>query len=222
MPTPSLNTFLLWCLGAYLAGSIPFGLILVKLAGKGDVRTQGSGNIGATNVLRTGGKALGILTLALDVAKGFAPVFLAKHFGFPDGANVALSWVALSATTGHIFTPWLKFQGGKGVATALGAMLGYHPALALPSVAGFALCVGIFRYVSLGSVIAALLLIPAALGFFGAWACLPLTGDLARYGIVAWILLPMLVVRRHAANIQRLIKGTESRLWGATKEQKNA
>ena len=222
MPTPSLNTFLLWCLGAYLAGSIPFGLILVKLAGKGDVRTQGSGNIGATNVLRTGGKALGILTLALDVAKGFAPVFLAKHFGCPDGANVALSWVALSATTGHIFTPWLKFQGGKGVATALGAMLGYHPALALPSVAGFALCLGIFRYVSLGSVIAALLLIPAALGFFGAWACLPLTGDLARYGIVAWILLPMLVVRRHAANIQRLIKGTESRLWGATKEQKNA
>jgi len=220
MHTPSLNAFLLWCLAAYLAGSIPFGLILVKLAGKGDVRAQGSGNIGATNVLRTGGKALGILTLALDVAKGFGPVFLAKRFGFPAEA---LSWVALAATAGHIFTPWLKFQGGKGVATALGAILGYHPAMALPSLAGFALCLGVFRYVSLGSIVAAVVLIPSALGLFGAWACLPfLMEDLARYGIVAWILLPMLVVRRHAANIQRLANGTESKLWGGSKENQDA
>ncbi len=219
MHTPNLNTFLLWCLGAYLAGSIPFGLLLVKLAGKGDVRCQGSGNIGATNVLRTGGKTLGILTLLLDVAKGFAPVWLAKHFGFPAEA---LSWVALAATAGHIFCPWLKFQGGKGVATALGAILGYHPALALPSLASFALLLGIFRYVSLGSVVAALVLIPAALGFFGAWACQPfLMGDLARYGIVAWVLLPMLVVRRHAANLQRLFNGTESKLWGTPKEPRH-
>lgn len=216
MHTPSLNTFLLWCLGAYLAGSIPFGLILVKLAGKGDVRAQGSGNIGATNVLRTGGKALGILTLALDVAKGFAPVFLAKRIGFPAEA---LSWVALSATAGHIYTPWLKFQGGKGVATALGAILGYHPAMALPSVAGFAICVGVFRYVSLGSIVAALILIPSALGLLGSWACLPfLMEELARYGIVAWVVLPLLVVRRHASNIQRLLNGTESKLWGGKKE----
>ncbi len=220
MQTPSLNTFLLWCLGAYLAGSIPFGLILVKLAGKGDVRTQGSGNIGATNVLRTGGKALGILTLVLDAAKGFAPVFLAKRYGFPAEA---MSWVALAATAGHIYSPWLKFQGGKGVATALGAILGYHPAMALPSLAGFALCLGLFRYVSLGSIVAALLVIPSAMGFFGAWACLPfLLEDLARYGVLAWILLPMLVVRRHGANIQRLLSGTESKLWGNAKEPKNA
>ena len=219
MHTPSLNTFLLWCLGAYLAGSIPFGLILVKLAGKGDVRAQGSGNIGATNVLRTGGKALGILTLLLDVAKGFAPVWLARHFGFPAEA---LSWVALAATAGHIFTPWLKFQGGKGVATALGAILGYHPAMALPSLGAFALCVAVFRYVSLGSIVAALTLIPSALGLFGTWACLPfLQADLARYGVVAWILLPMLVVRRHAANIQRLLSGTESKLWGSHKESRH-
>jgi glycerol-3-phosphate acyltransferase PlsY len=220
MHTPSLNTFLLWCLGAYLAGSIPFGLILVKLAGKGDVRAQGSGNIGATNVLRTGGKALGILTLALDVAKGFAPVFLAKRLGFPAEA---LSWVALASTAGHIYTPWLKFQGGKGVATALGAILGYHPAMALPCLAGFALCVGVFRYVSLGSIVAALILIPAALGFLGAWACLPfLMEEMARYGIVAWIVLPLLVVRRHAANIQRLLNGTEAKLWGGKKEPQDA
>jgi len=219
MQTHSLNTFLLWCLGAYLAGSIPFGLILVKLAGKGDVRAQGSGNIGATNVLRAGGKALGILTLLLDVAKGFAPVWLARHFGFPAEA---LSWVALAATAGHIFTPWLKFQGGKGVATALGAILGYHPAMALPSLGAFALCVAAFRYVSLGSIVAALTLIPSALGLFGTWACLPfLQADLARYGVVAWILLPMLVVRRHAANIQRLLSGTESKLWGSHKESRH-
>ena len=219
MQTLSLNTFLLWCLVAYLAGSIPFGLILVKLAGKGDVRNQGSGNIGATNVMRTGGKALGILTLVLDVTKGFLPVFLAKRLGFPAEA---LSWVALAATAGHIYSPWLKFQGGKGVATALGAILGYHPAMALPAVTGFALCLGIFRYVSLGSIVSSLLLIPTALGLFGAWACLPfLMPELARYGVVAWIILPMLVVRRHAANIQRLMNGTESRLWGASKERKD-
>jgi len=219
MHTPSLNTFLLWCLGAYLAGSIPFGLILVKLAGKGDVRAQGSGNIGATNVLRTGGKALGILTLLLDVAKGFAPVWLARYFGLQPEA---LSWVALAATAGHIFTPWLKFQGGKGVATALGAILGYHPAMALPSLGAFALCVAVFRYVSLSSIVAALTLIPSALGLFGTWACLPfLQADLARYGVVAWILLPMLVVRRHAANIQRLLSGTESKLWGSHKESRH-
>ncbi len=219
MQTPSLNAFLLWCLGAYLAGSIPFGLILVKLAGKGDVRAQGSGNIGATNVLRAGGKALGILTLALDVAKGFGPVFLAKRCGFPAEA---LSWIAFAAVAGHIYTPWLKFQGGKGVATAFGAILGYHPAMALPTVTAFALCLGIFRYVSLGSIVAALVVIPTALGFFGAWACLPfLMEDLARYGIVAWILLPMLVVRRHAANLQRIFNGTESRLWGTPREPKN-
>lgn len=220
MHTPTLNSFLLWCLGAYLAGSIPFGLILVKLAGKGDVRTQGSGNIGATNVMRAGGKSLGILTLVLDAAKGFAPVFLAKHWGFP---SEALSWIALAATAGHIYTPWLKFQGGKGVATALGAILGYHPAMVLPSLGAFALLLGIFRYVSLGSVVAALLVIPSAMGLFGAWACLPfLQENLARYGVVAWILLPMLVVRRHAANLQRLLQGTETKLWGAKKETSDA
>jgi len=220
MPTPGLYSFLLWCLGASLAGSIPFGLILVKLAGKGDVRTQGSGNIGATNVMRAGGKGLGILTLVLDAAKGFGPVFLAKHLGYPAEA---LSWIALAATAGHIYTPWLKFQGGQGVATALGAILGYHPAMVLPSPGPFALLLGIFRYVSLGSVVAALLVIPTALGLFGAWACLPfLMENLARYGVVAWILLPMLVVRRHAANIQRLLQGTEAKLWGGKQGAPNA
>ena len=129
--------FLLWCLGAFLAGSIPFGLILVKLAGKGDVRQQGSGNIGATNVMRAGGKGLGIATLALDAAKGFIPVFLAAKLG--GLGYVALAWVVLAAVVGHMYTPWLRFEGGKGVATALGACLAYHPLLVLPSLGAFLL-----------------------------------------------------------------------------------
>ncbi len=221
MQTLSLSTFLLWCLGAYLAGSIPFGLLVVKLAGKGDVRTQGSGNIGATNVLRTGGKMLGILTLLLDAAKGFLPVYLARKAGiFP----VPLSWIVLSAVAGHIFTPWLKFQGGKGVATALGACLAYHPALVLPSLGAFVLLVAVFRYVSLGSIAAALVLIPSALGFFGPRVAgiIALPEDTARYLIAAWVLLAGLVIRRHAANIQRLLNGTESRLWGGSEERGHA
>lgn len=209
MHTPTLSTFLIWLLAAYLAGSIPFGLVLFKLSGKGDVRTQGSGNIGATNVMRAGGKLLGIATLLLDAAKGFLPVFLAKRAGFPPEV---LAWVALAAVVGHIFTPWLKFKGGKGVATALGVVLAYHAPMVLPALAAFVVLVAIFRYISLGSIASALVLIPTALGIFGGWFALPfLQADLARWGVLAWVLIPLLVVRRHAENIQRLLKGTESR-----------
>lgn len=209
MHTPTLSTFLIWLLAAYLAGSIPFGLVLFKLSGKGDVRAQGSGNIGATNVMRAGGKLLGIATLLLDAAKGFLPVILAKRAGFPPEV---MAWVALAAVVGHIFTPWLGFKGGKGVATALGVVLAYHAPMVLPALAAFVLLVAIFRYISLGSIASALVLIPTALGFFGGWFALPFfQADLARWGVLAWILIPLLVVRRHAENIQRLLKGTESR-----------
>jgi glycerol-3-phosphate acyltransferase PlsY len=214
MDQPSILHFLLWCLAAYLAGSIPFGLILVKLAGKGDVRQTGSGNIGATNVMRAGGKFLGILTLLLDVAKGFLPVFLARKFGIIH--FVPLAWVALAAVAGHIFTPWLKFKGGKGVATALGVCVAYHPMLPLPALGAFLLVVGIFRYVSLGSIVAALVLIPSALGLFGTRfsGIQALPEETARYLILAWVLLPGLVIRRHAGNVQRILNGTENKLWG--------
>ena len=129
MTCPVTPTNLIWFLGAFLAGSVPFGLLLMKLAGKGDVRAQGSGNIGATNVMRIGGKGLGVATLLLDAAKGFLPVALAAHAGLGPGR---LGFVALGAVLGHMFTPWLKFKGGKGVATALGAVLAYHAAMALP------------------------------------------------------------------------------------------
>ena len=217
MSNASILHFLAWCAGAFLAGSIPFGLILVKLAGKGDVRTQGSGNIGATNVLRAGGKALGILTLALDIGKGFLPVYLARKAGLD---LMPLSWVALSAVSGHIFTPWLKFKGGKGVATALGACLAYHALMVVPALGIFVLLVATFRYVSLGSVVAAAVLVPTALGLFGPRfsGLLYLPEDRARYLVLAWVLLAGLVIRRHAGNLQRIKAGTESRLFGSRKE----
>ena len=205
------TTLLSWCLGAFLCGSIPFGLLLVKAAGKGDVRAQGSGNIGATNVMRAGGKALGIATLALDAAKGFLPVFLARKAGI---SPEVLAFVALAAVSGHIFTPWLRFRGGKGVATALGAVLGYHAAMVLPALATFILALAIFRYVSLGSVLAALVLFLTALGYLGRWACLPIEGDHSRWPVLAWALLVGLVIRKHGENLNRLVRGTESKFWG--------
>ena len=168
-----MPSLVLWCLGAFLCGSIPFGLLLVKLAGKGDVREHGSGNIGATNVSRVGGKALGIVTLLLDILKGFLPVYLGKQLGMGESV---LSLLALCAVLGHVFTPWLKFQGGKGVATALGVALAFRAAMILPALGVFVVLLLVFRYVSLGSVMAALTLLavliwkgghargPAALG----------------------------------------------------------
>ncbi len=197
-------SLVLWCLGAFLCGSIPFGLLLVKLAGKGDVREHGSGNIGATNVSRVGGKALGIVTLLLDILKGFLPVFLGKAFGLGESA---LSFLALAAVLGHVFTPWLKFQGGKGVATALGVALAFRAAMVLPALGLFIVLLLIFRFVSLGSVMAALAL-PVALIWTGAT---PLV-------ILLWADISLLVIVKHHENIRRLLKGTEAPLWGAKKE----
>jgi len=204
------KTYLIWCLGAFLSGSIPFGLLVMKLAGKGDVRAQGSGNIGATNVMRSGGKGLGIATLALDAAKGFLPVCLARQAGL--GPEM-LAWVVLAAVAGHVFTPWLRFKGGKGVATALGAVLAYHPAMVLPAFGVFLATLLVSRYVSLGSVLAAAALFLTALGLAGAWAVPP--GPALRWPApLAWALLSGLVIVKHRANLERLFRGTESRFWG--------
>ena len=204
MPSSDPKTLVLWCLAAFFCGSIPFGLLLVKLAGKGDVRAHGSGNIGATNVSRVGGKALGILTLLLDILKGFLPVFLAKQAGLGESA---LSLMALVAVLGHVFTPWLKFQGGKGVATALGVALAFRASMVVPPLTVFLVLMLVFRYVSLGSVAAAAAL-PATLLLRG--------GPLAT--ILPWMGLALLVIVKHRENIIRLMKGTESPLWGAKKE----
>ena len=225
---PDPMQVLFWCLGAFLLGSIPFGLILVKLAGKGDVRAHGSGNIGATNVSRVGGKGLGIVTLVLDAAKGFAPVALARHQDFPPDLCAAL---ALCAVAGHVFTPWLGFKGGKGVATAVGAALAYRWQGVMPSLITFVLLLAIFRRVSLGSVVGASLL-PVVMGmpwakemhssFLGLEFRGVLEGQDPWQATFFWALLALLVIAKHHANIRRLIAGTEPPLWGGKKEAADA
>lgn len=211
-----MSSPVLWCLCAFLCGSIPFGLLLVKLAGKGDVRAHGSGNIGATNVSRVGGKALGIATLLLDILKGFLPVFLAKKAGL--GFDV-LSLMALAAVLGHVFTPWLKFQGGKGVATALGVLLATDATLVLAPMGMFLLALWLTRHVSLGSILAAAM-VPLQLVLAG-WMLRPLggtfIGDMGH--LMPWTALALLVIWKHRENIKRLQAGTESKLWGAKQEQ---
>ena len=202
MPLPDPLRLALWCLGAFLAGSIPFGLVLVKVAGKGDVREHGSGNIGATNVSRVGGKALGIVTLLLDILKGWLPVWICLRYG-PGGLTVAL--VALAAVLGHVFTPWLKFQGGKGVATTLGAALAFAPLMVVPSIGIFAATLLLTRFVSLGSVLGAAAL-PVALVLHSAAG--------GPWGIGIWVLIAGIIIAKHHENIRRLLQGTESKLWG--------
>jgi len=203
MSLPLFKLYLLWCAGAFLSGSIPFGLLLVRLAGKGDVRTQGSGNIGATNVMRAGGKALGIATLLLDAGKGFLPVFLARHLGYQPEF---LAFVALAAVAGHVFTPWLKFKGGKGVATAAGVLLGISPLLGLAAGATWLIMAYFFRFSSLASLTAAVF--APVYYIFGdgvAWY-------LNKGVVLALSVMSILLIYRHVENIGKLLKGTESRL----------
>ncbi len=187
----------------YLLGSIPFGLILTKLAGVGDIRAVGSGNIGATNVLRTGSKKLAIATLLCDLLKGTIAVFLAGHFG-PDQAVMA----GLGAFLGHCFPVWLKFKGGKGVATFIGVLLGFswHATLIFGSI--WLVVAFITRYSSLAALIASLV-IPFALYFYG-----PFIIENASHAQLAQLfgLLALILWVRHRENITRLLSGTESRI----------
>jgi len=199
--------------GAYLLGSIPFGYILVRLTRGEDVRASGSGNIGATNVARSGGKGLGILTLVLDTFKGWLPVWVVLHLPGMPVANdrqlhVLAAAVALLAVLGHMFTVWLRFKGGKGVATGLGVFLALAPAAVLISVALFAVIFALTRYVSLGSIVAAasfpIILLIREGNIFGPW------------GMALTTTVAVLVIVRHHQNIGRLVNGTESR-FGARK-----
>jgi glycerol-3-phosphate acyltransferase PlsY len=181
---------------AYLIGSVPFGLILTKLGGAGDVRNIGSGNIGATNVLRTGHKGLAIATLILDILKGALPVWLAFRYLGPDMAVVA----GLGAVLGHCFPVWLKFRGGKGVATAAGVVAALTPTIAALAIGVFLLVVLATRYVSLGSILGALVAAPAAYVMGYAQAA------------ELYLLLALIILAKHAANLRRLAQGTEARL----------
>jgi glycerol-3-phosphate acyltransferase PlsY len=187
---------------AYLIGSIPFGLVLTRLAGLGDIRKMGSGNIGATNVLRTGHKGLAALTLFLDGFKGWAAVMLANRFG-PDMAVIAAAF----AVIGHIFPVWLKFRGGKGMATAIGVMLGLSWPVGLLICATWLAVAGVFRYSSL----AALVSIAAAPVY--AWVF----ADPQRVELA--IFVAALVWLRHHQNIRRLLKGEEPKIGSEKKKQ---
>lgn len=180
---------------AYLIGSIPFGLILTRLAGHGDIRKIGSGNIGATNVLRTGDKKLAATVLVLDALKGALPVLIAWRFG-PDMALIAGG----AAVVGHVAPVWLRFRGGKGVATTLGVLYAIYWPLGLIACGMWLLAAFAFRYSSL----AALIALASVPGF-------ALLLDEPR---IAWLagLLAVIVIAKHWQNIARLINGTESRI----------
>jgi len=179
----------------YLLGSIPFGLILTKLSGRGDVRQIGSGNIGATNVLRTGSKGLAALTLLLDVLKGTGAVLIGAHFG-PYAAMAG----GLGAFLGHLFPIWLGFRGGKGVATYIGVALGLYWPAALAFCVVWLLVAVSTRYSSLAALVASAATV-GALVVTGKW---PLA--------VLFFLLTVLLYVRHATNIQRLVNGEETRI----------
>jgi glycerol-3-phosphate acyltransferase PlsY len=181
--------------GGYLLGSIPFGLILAKLAGLGDLRQIGSGNIGATNVLRAGSKGLAALTLLLDAAKGTAAVLLAAHWG-----ETAAMLAGLGAFLGHLFPVWLGFRGGKGVATFIGILLGLY----WPAAAAFGAIWLIIAFATRYSSLAAL----AASG--ASVLVLALTGQWRLAAL--FLLLTVLLYIRHADNIGRLARGEEARI----------
>lgn len=196
---------------AYLIGSIPFGIILAKLFGGVDVRKAGSGNIGATNVARVAGPLPGILTLVLDGLKGVAAVWLAARF-----SNDSAMWMTiagLSALLGHCFPVWLRFRGGKGVATAAGMFLALCWPAALGAIGVFILVVLFSRFVSLGSVAAAAAM---PLLVYLLWAPHHAPPPIVTFGAFA---AAMLVIYKHDANIQRLVEGREPRFsFGKSKD----
>jgi glycerol-3-phosphate acyltransferase PlsY len=199
-------------LAAYLLGSIPFGYLLVRFFRKEDIREKGSGNIGATNVLRAGGKGLGALTFLLDVLKGYGAVLLCRiagaHAGLaPDIRCNGVAIAALFVVLGHIYTVWLGFKGGKGVATAFGVFLALALGPALVGVAVFALVFGISRYVSLGSIVAAMA--------FPVLAVLMPHAPRTPFETAVLFIVPLIVILKHHQNIGRLMSGTEYRFGKA-------
>jgi glycerol-3-phosphate acyltransferase PlsY len=202
---------LLATVAAYLLGSLSFGVIVSRLMGLSDPRTFGSKNPGATNVLRSGSKAAALVTLVLDAAKGWLPVAWVAAYGAPYGLGEGtLAAVGLAAFIGHLYPVFFRFQGGKGVATALGVLLGFSPWLALATALTFAIIAVFFRYVSLASIVAAVFA-PAfyLLGDGVAWQA-------SRASLLVVAVMGVLLVWRHSLNIDRLLAGKEAKL-GAKK-----
>jgi len=191
-----MTTTILAAFVGYLLGSIPFGLLLTRLAGQGDIREIGSGSIGATNVLRTGNKTLAALTLVFDVLKGSAAVLIGLAW-----SEEAMLAGAAAVIVGHLYPVWLRFRGGKGVATALGVLIVIAWPLALGAGVLWLATAVLFRYSSLAALVTAVA--SAALAGF-------VVDKQPRAALIA--LIAILVVLRHRQNVQRLLAGTESRI----------
>jgi glycerol-3-phosphate acyltransferase PlsY len=190
---------MIWVLGAaYFIGSIPFAMMLARRWGSADLRRLGSGNVGATNVLRAYGVTPGVIVAVLDMAKGAASVWLAGQFG---AAGASTAYAGLAAIVGHVFPVWTGFRGGKGVATACGVFSVLAPPAALTAFGAFIVTVWVSRYVSLGSLVASLTLPPAVYA----------TGS-APPAIAAACAAAALIVVRHRTNVMRLLTGTERRV----------
>jgi len=198
---PFLWPYALCALVAYLMGSIPFGLVLTRLAGQGDIRKIGSGSIGATNVLRTGNKSLAAATLLLDAGKGAAAVLIGQSLGGPDFAVIA----AFMVIVGHLFSVWLRFHGGKGIATGLGVMLALSWPAGLIALVVWVILAAVVRISSLASMISAASA-PIALWF--------VTHDMQFVQTAG--LIALLIIVKHHSNILRLIKGEEPRIGKKT------
>jgi glycerol-3-phosphate acyltransferase PlsY len=211
---------LIVAVAAYLLGSIPTGYLLIRIFRHRDIRSIGSGNIGATNVLRSGGKSLGLATFLIDMLKGCAAVYLGALMGFllvshdlPLGAIRNFeALAALCAVLGHMFPPWLRFRGGKGVATGFGVFLVAAPLAALAAIGVFFIVLLLSRYVSLASILGA-----ASFPIF-AWLLVRIQGggDRTPFFIAVEFIVAGLVIAKHHQNIRRLLAGKESR-FGAKK-----
>jgi len=200
-----MNPWILSIPIAYLLGSIPFGYLLVRIFRHEDIRATGSGNIGATNVARSGAKGLGIATLLLDLGKAYLAVRIAQRLA-PGNVDLAVA-AAIATILGHVYPVWLRFKGGKGVASALGVFLALTWPSALCILAVFAIIVALTRYVSLASIVAA-----AAFPLFGFHFVQARTPVV----IFGFLFIPALIILKHHANIGRLFAGTENR-FGRTK-----
>lgn len=201
-------------LAGYLVGSLSFAVIVSRVMGLSDPRTFGSKNPGATNVLRSGSKAAAIITLVLDAAKAWLPVMLVKWYGKPYGLeDGTMAMVGLAAFLGHLYPVFFKFIGGKGVATALGALLGISPILGLATGATWLIMAYFFRYSSLASLTAAVF--APVFYIFGDGT----TWYLDKVVLFSLCVMSLFLIYRHVENINRLLKGTESRLGKKTKDE---
>ena len=202
-----MNSWLLSIPLAYLLGSIPFGYLLVRIFRHEDIRASGSGNIGATNVARSGSKGLGIATLLLDLGKAWLAVVIAKNLA-PGNFDLAMI-AAVAAILGHMFPVWLGFKGGKGVASGLGVFLALVPWASLCILGVFAVVFLLTRYVSLASVIAAASF--PVFGFYFVRHASPIV-------VAGFVIIPLLICVKHHENIRRLLAGTESRFGSGARK----